>query len=356
MIEKSSRGFFIIVGMKRSKKIKYTILFCLLAILIYSFNMIQYGLQQLQGQLSIVWNTRTISEVLKDKSTPDSIKVKLKLIEEIKRFAVDSLGLEESDNYSTFYDQKGKPSLWVLTATEPFKMKAYEWWFPFLGTTTYKGYFKKEIGLEAELEIRKKGYDTDLGIVGAWSTLGFFSDPFLSNMLRRNEGKLAELIIHELTHGTLYLKGNVDFNENFATFIGEKGARQFLENKFGKASEEMTKYEEYQEDEDLYGEIMVEATNSLDSIYNHMKTTASKQQKYETKYRFIAQTMLKINQTSFHHKMRYLFDFKKDKLPNNCEFMAYYRYRKQQNEFEKRFETSNLDLKQFIQKIKSEND
>jgi predicted aminopeptidase len=318
--------------------------------------MIQYGLQQLQGQLSIVWNTRTISEVLKDTTTTDSIKVKLKLIEDIKRYAVDSLGLKESDNYSTFYDQKGKPSLWVLTATEPFKMKAYEWWFPFLGTTNYKGYFEKEIGLEAEEEIRKKGFDTDLGIVGAWSTLGFFSDPVLSNMLRRNEGKLAELIIHELTHGTLYIKGNVDFNENLATFIGEKGARQFLENKYGKESIELTKYQEYQEDEERYGEIMVKATKSLDSIYNHLDIKASKREIYEIKYRFIAQVMLKINQTTFHHKNRYLFDFKKDKLPNNCEFMAYYRYRKQQNEFKKRFDTANVGLKQFIQKIKSEND
>jgi predicted aminopeptidase len=280
--------------------------------------MIQYGLQQLQGQLSIVWNTRTISEVLKDTTTTDSIKVKLKLIEDIKRYAVDSLGLKESDIYSTFYDQKGKPSLWVLTATEPFKMKAYEWWFPFLGTTNYKGYFEKEIGLEAEEEIRKKGFDTDLGIVGAWSTLGFFSDPVLSNMLRRNEGKLAELIIHELTHGTLYIKGNVDFNENLATFIGEKGARQFLENKYGKESIELTKYQEYQEDEERYGEIMVKATKSLDSIYNHLDIKASKREIYEIKYRFIAQVMLKINQTTFHHKNRYLFDFKKDKLPNNC--------------------------------------
>jgi hypothetical protein len=36
--------------------------------------------------------------------------------------------------------------------------------------------------------------------------------------------------------------------------------------------------------------------------------------------------------------------------------MAYYRYRKQQNEFKKRFDTANVGLKQFIQKIKSEND
>jgi hypothetical protein len=77
---------------------------------------------------------------------------------------------------------------------------------------------------------------------------------------------------------------------------------------------------------------------------------------HQTKYRFIAQAMLKINQTPFHHKNRYLFDFKKDKLPNNCEFMAFYRYRKQQNEFEKRFETENEGLRQFIKKIKSEND
>jgi predicted aminopeptidase len=32
-------------------------------------------------------------------------------------------------------------------------------------------------------------------------------------MLALSEGELAELIIHELTHSTIYLKDSVNFNE-----------------------------------------------------------------------------------------------------------------------------------------------
>ncbi len=226
------------------KKILGTILFFAAVLIAANFKLVCYGLQQLKGQLYIVNHAKPIPEVLADVSVSDSIKTKLGFIEEIKRFAVDSLSLKPSENYTTFFDQQNRPVMWVLTAAPRFKLESYTWYYPLLGRLSYKGFFDKNKGLVEKNKLSQTGLDTDLSPTGGWSTLGWFKDPVLSNMLRKNEGALAELIIHELTHGTLYIKGDVEFNENLATFIGEQGAIQYLEAKYGKSSLPLKIYSE----------------------------------------------------------------------------------------------------------------
>ena len=109
-------------------------------------------------------------------------------------------------------------------------MRAYEWSFPFLGRVPYKGFFDRGAAIEEDSLLRLKGYDTGIGNIRGWSTLGWFKDPILSGMLENSEGALANLIIHELWHGTLYVKDSADFNENLASFAGEQGALLFLQS------------------------------------------------------------------------------------------------------------------------------
>src|SRR5262245_28951713 len=86
----------------------------------FNFRLVVYGVYQLKGQLAILYNAKPIEDFISDDSFPDSLKTKLLLIDEVKRFAIDSLGLKETKNYSTLYDQKGKPLLMNLTAAERF--------------------------------------------------------------------------------------------------------------------------------------------------------------------------------------------------------------------------------------------
>ena len=178
---------------------------------LFNFRLVAYGITQLKGQLSIVWHAKPIAEALSDPAFPDSLKQKLKLVEEIKKFAIDSLGLRATENYSTLYDQQGKALLMNLTAAEKFELKAYTWNFPLLGEVSYKGFFDFKKGKSEAEELERKNYDVEYSSVSAWSTLGWFRDPIFSGMLKRNEGQLAELIIHEMTHATIYLKSSVDF-------------------------------------------------------------------------------------------------------------------------------------------------
>ena len=104
------------------KKILLVLLLVLIVLGIYYRELVSYGYMQAKGQLHILFNTRPVSEVLQDPTLPDSLKQRLRLIGEIKQFAVDSLGLDSSGSYTEFFDQKGKPILWVITASEKFKL------------------------------------------------------------------------------------------------------------------------------------------------------------------------------------------------------------------------------------------
>lgn len=337
------------------KRVLKILLLIVLLLAIYQFKLVMYGFQQLKGQLHIIYNARDVNECLQDPSVPDSVKQKLLLIGEIRKYAVDSLGLKDSKNYTTYYDQQGKPVLWVLTACEPFAMKAYEWYFPVIGSVSYKGFFDKEKGLPEEEKLKRQWYDIEYAPVGAWSTLGWFRDPVLSNMIKRKEGQIAELIIHELTHATVYLPSSVDYNENLATFVGEQGAISFLNYKYGAVAKQTIAYTNYKEDETVFGNYMVKACEQLDTVYNSMNTDLSFGEKLKIKYDAITAIVVSINKLSLHNKQRYTFSFPGDKLPNNAWFMSYKRYRVNQKDFdEELIQKHNGRLESFISAFKNQ--
>jgi predicted aminopeptidase len=85
-----------------------------------------------------------------------------------------------------------------------------------MGATNYADY------------LRGKGYDVSVGGVGAYSTLGWFKDPVLNTFIFEDDSELAEIIFHELAHQRLFARGDTDFNEAFATTVGQEGARRWL--------------------------------------------------------------------------------------------------------------------------------
>ena len=86
------------------KKILLTLLLLTLILAIIYRDLLSYGWMQAKGQIGILWNVEDVTDVLKDASFPDSLKSRIRLIEEIKKFGVDSLGLTPSKNYTTFYN------------------------------------------------------------------------------------------------------------------------------------------------------------------------------------------------------------------------------------------------------------
>jgi predicted aminopeptidase len=309
----------------------------IVVLLVIYGDLVLYGLRQGYGQLNIIWNARPVEEFMQDPNFPDSLKARLRLIDEVRRYAVDSLGLKDTENYKTLYDQKGKEVMWVVLASEAFKLAPKEWTFPVVGSVPYKGFFSEKRAFALRRELEEEGYDVIVRNPGGWSTLGWFTDPILSKMLSRSEGDLANLIIHEMSHSTIFVKDSVDFNENLATFIGDRGAEQFLIHKYGATSREYTEYIDEDRDYLRYVEHMLRGAATLDSVYSALDPQAPKADKLRIKEAAIRRIVDNLDTLSLRLNKQPSQRFK-TKLPNNAYFMNFRQYQAKQTDFMREWE------------------
>jgi predicted aminopeptidase len=334
---------------KITKRVLLAIAVIVLALTIAYWELVVYGLRQGRGQLNIVWNAKPVEDFIKDPSFPDSLKTKLRLIEQIRRYAIDSLALKDTKNYKTLYDQKGEEIMWVVTACKPFSLEPKEWTFPVVGSVPYKGFFKKRLAFELREQLMKEGWDVSIRNPGGWSTLGWFTDPILSKMLERSEGDLANLIIHEMSHATIFVKDSIDFNENLATFIGDRGAERFLESKYGKDSKEYREYINEDKDYLKFADHMLRGSRMLDSLYKTMNAADDEKVKKELKQAMIQKIVLNLDTIHFSTTNKKPSSRFEKQLPNNAYFMNFLRYQARQDDFTEVFERDfHSDLRAFI--------
>jgi predicted aminopeptidase len=334
---------------KNLKRFFLIVVLVLMALVFVYWDLLVYGIGQAKGQLTIIRNARPVEQVLIDPSFPDSLKLKLRLIAEARQYAVDSLGLKDTKNYKTVYDQKGRELMWVVTACAPFSFTPKEWKFPVVGAVPYKGYFDSARAFTLREELLAEGWDTSIRNPGGWSTLGWFTDPILSKMLERSEGDLANLIIHEMVHATIFVKDSVDFNENLASFIGDRGAEKFLIMKYGRESTEYQSYLREERDYTKYINHMLMGISKLDSLYNSMGDEMPIETKVELKQELIKQIVKSLDTLKLTDLSNLSIRFK-DRLPNNAYFMNVIRYQSKQDLFWEEFTHDfNRDVKKYIQ-------
>ena len=186
----------------------------------------------------ILWRREPISDYLGRADVNQDTQEKLRLVLAVRDYARDVLKLNVGGSYSS-YSYVDRPDLtYVVIAAPKTELRPYTWWFPFVGSVPYKGFFSKE---DAEAEVKRlheEGYDANVRASAAFSTLGWFDDPLLSHLLRYNKVTLTDVIFHELFHNTLYIKGASAFNESIANFIGHRAAIDFFRQRDGEASAE----------------------------------------------------------------------------------------------------------------------
>lgn len=322
---------------------------------IWQRQVLTYAFLQAKGQIGILMQVEEVSDVLADKTFPDSLKARIRLIQEIKKFGVDSLGLTPSENYTTFYNQHGRPLIWLITASERYKVEPHQWHFPIVGTFPYKGYFDSTRAVAEEKTLIDQGLDTDIGEVSAWSTLGYLKDPILSSMLQRRDGSLANLILHELTHGTIFVKNNLELNENLASFVGDQGAIRFLRHKYGQNSEQMRQYDYSKRFNDAFSRHMLRGAGRLDSLYKTFGANPGPSElrdslKTQLITQIVSQTdTLLSGKRTLSSKNRW----PDGKLPNNAYFISYLTYKSKQEVFKHEFEQKfGGDLKKYLNYLK----
>ena len=189
-----------------------------------------------QGQFGVQGSLEYIDDVLASGRLTEEEQEKLRLVVSARQFAVEQMGLNAGDSYTLFYDTSGDPLAFNLSAAHRDALVPVTWRFPFVGEVPYLAFFDEEYLRQEEQKLVAQGRDVFTYELDAYSTLGVFADPVRSTMLRRGELSLAETIIHELLHNTVYRSNATVFNESLANFVGRQGAVEFLQAQFGADS------------------------------------------------------------------------------------------------------------------------
>lgn len=186
-----------------------------------------YYSQAARGQWQILAGREPVGKLLADEKTPEELRRQLRLVLRLREFAERELKLPVDGHYERYVDV-GRPFVvWNVQATPEFSLRPRTWWYPIVGRVKYRGFF-------AEADARAyaatlPGQDVYVEGVRAYSTLGWFKDPVLNTFVNHEELDLAQLLFHELGHQRLFVSGDTDFNEAFATAVGEEGVRRWLQ-------------------------------------------------------------------------------------------------------------------------------
>ena len=172
------------------------------------------------------WRARSIQSVLDDPRTDSAQRVALGDVVAARSYAADSLGLVAGRSYRRFTDVGRDTLVLVLSASAHDTLAPYTWWFPITGRVPYHGYYSFDAARRAATRLRDRGLDTYLRVAPAFSTLGWLPDPLFSTALAPPPW-MAVTVIHELLHNTVWVAGEVVFNESLAELIGYRGAEAF---------------------------------------------------------------------------------------------------------------------------------
>ncbi|MEY4109875.1 MAG: hypothetical protein RLZZ46_229 [Bacteroidota bacterium] len=204
-------------------------LFLLLSSLVFLLlrSELEYLLVQGRGQIQMSFSARDIAEALRDSAISLKQKEGLMLSMQVLKFASEK-GLHTGDAYTMYCDEKNEKQMWMLSAVPSCSFESFQWSFPLFGSFSYKGFFSLNMALKEKKKLSEQGFDTELGKAAGWSTLGWFPDPVTASMLKRKPYDLAELLLHELVHKTVYLKDSVEWNENLAVLCARNLCAEFL--------------------------------------------------------------------------------------------------------------------------------
>jgi predicted aminopeptidase len=233
------------------------------------------------GQFQLLDDSVPIQKALKSDSLDAEHKVRLRLVADIKNFGENELGLKQSRNYQTVHLKTSQHPIYLVSACPKDRLVRKTWWFPIVGHVPYLGFFDLKSAKAEKKALTEQDLDATMGVADAYSTLGWFRDPVTLNLIQGPTVDLVETILHEMTHLTLYVKGQGEFNEGLAVLVGKIGAFLFLEETYGSSHPLTIEAQKSIDDERIFSSFMTSLLEDLERLYNSPLSYSEKLAKRE---------------------------------------------------------------------------
>lgn len=222
--------------------------------------------QAARGQLELLAKREDIEKVIAAPDTSPEVRRKLETALEARAFAAAELALPDDGSYSDYVELDRDAVLFNVVATPEFSLVPKTWCYPFAGCLAYRGYFRREAARRLAGRLAGEGMDTAVSPVAAYSTLGWFDDPVTSPMLAWDETRLAGLIFHELAHQRVFVKGETEFNEAYATTVSRAGVRRWIAG-HGEYPGALERWERQRALDERFVDLLLETRDDLERIY-----------------------------------------------------------------------------------------
>jgi predicted aminopeptidase len=295
----------------------------------------------------ILWNRKPIPQVIANPELDPLVRARLETVLAVRDFARDQLGLTVGGAYTTVSPVDKGAIVYVVMAARRDSLEPYEWWFPIVGAVPYRGYFNEDQAASLAKEMEAKGYDTMVRPAVAFSSLGFFNDPLLSNLLRLDKVELAGVITHELFHRTYFLPSSVTFDESAANYVGTRGAVEFFKQTEGDTAPDTIAARGVYHSDVKFARFLLLAQGKLLRIYTSDLSSDEK-----LKRRDVAFAQIKADYAKLKPTLSGLERFDLDKEPlNNAVLINYLIYFHDLDNFAALERINHGDLRATIQRI-----
>lgn len=223
-------------------------------------------------EAKILARRQPMSRLVARESTDPALRAKLALVLEARQFAIDSLRLKAEESFTTFSQLDRDTLVLVVSAAYRDRLERKTWWFPVVGRFPYKGFFDFTEARRTAEALSREGFDVTVGPSSAFSTLGWFNDPLVSTTVKADSVTLVNTVLHELLHTTFFAKGQVSFNESFATFVGGRGAEHFFRARGDSAL--LRRAQREWQDDLLLGAFWERTAREIDSVFAALPDSA----------------------------------------------------------------------------------
>ena len=321
---------------------RFLVLLCVLL----SSCRVGYVISSSYYQMELLAKRKKNTKVLEKNQLPAAEAEKLKLIPKMKSFG-KKLGLSSTDNYDTIALELDR-TVWNVSGCDPLSFTSASWWFPVVGRITYLGFFTDRAAERWMKRLKKKNLDVYQRTAGAYSTLGWFRDPVWPSMLKWDEYELAEVVFHELTHATLWVKGGASFNESFANFVGQQAMYAYMEDKYGRDSKEVAETRRDYRDQDKLVVILHQLYKDVDAVFQDK--SLSKEAKLKKKQEVYDSIGARILASDIEQKERYAKALQRNPW-NNARLMQFKTYNTSEEDFAAILQQQNGDIKALIDEV-----